>query len=54
MVADELRRQADHFIELSDLAQHISRAGGENAARRLREESGEEEMPQARPLKNAV
>jgi uncharacterized LabA/DUF88 family protein len=26
MVADELRRQADHFIELSDLADQISRA----------------------------
>lgn len=28
MVADELRRQADHFIELSDLAPLISRAPG--------------------------
>ena len=27
MVADELRRQADHFIELSKLAQHIARDG---------------------------
>lgn len=25
MVADELRRQADHFTDLSDLAQNISR-----------------------------
>jgi uncharacterized LabA/DUF88 family protein len=27
MVADELRRQADHFIELSKLANHIARDG---------------------------
>ena len=26
MVADELRRQADNFIELQDLAQHVARA----------------------------
>ncbi len=26
MVADELRRQADHFLDLDDLAQHIMRA----------------------------
>jgi uncharacterized LabA/DUF88 family protein len=29
MVADELRRQADMFVELADLAQHIQRAAGE-------------------------
>jgi uncharacterized LabA/DUF88 family protein len=29
MIADELRRQADMFIDLADLAQHIQRAGGE-------------------------
>ncbi len=29
MVADELRRQADMFVDLADLAQHIQRAGGE-------------------------
>src|SRR5262249_43386571 len=28
MVADELRRQADNFIELSELSQLIARAGG--------------------------
>jgi uncharacterized LabA/DUF88 family protein len=28
MVADELRRQADVFIELEDLEEHIARAGG--------------------------
>ena len=28
MVADELRRQADHFIDLVDLSQFIERAGG--------------------------
>jgi uncharacterized LabA/DUF88 family protein len=30
MVADELRRQADNFIELSELANLIARAGGQN------------------------
>ncbi len=29
MVADELRRQADMFVDLADLAQHIQRAAGE-------------------------
>lgn len=28
MVADELRRQADNFIELTELAPHVQRAGG--------------------------
>jgi len=32
MVADELRRQADHFIDLVDLMQYIERAGGQNTA----------------------
>lgn len=32
MVADELRRQADHFIDLLDLSESIERAGGPNAA----------------------
>src|ERR1700684_2222664 len=31
MVADELRRQADNFIELQDLMPHISRARSEGA-----------------------
>ncbi|MEX0694710.1 MAG: NYN domain-containing protein [Rhodospirillales bacterium] len=29
MIADELRRQADTFIELSDIQKHIQRAGGQ-------------------------
>ncbi|MBL8833777.1 MAG: NYN domain-containing protein [Rhodospirillales bacterium] len=29
MVSDELRRQADMFVDLFDLAQHIQRTGGE-------------------------
>ncbi len=33
MVADELRREADHFIELADLKQHIARDPAERAAR---------------------
>ena len=32
MVADELRRAADNFIELAELANLIARAGGQNAA----------------------
>lgn len=28
MISDELRRQADHFIELTSLAEHIRREGG--------------------------
>ncbi|MDE1151799.1 MAG: NYN domain-containing protein [Micavibrio sp.] len=32
MVADELRRQADHFIDLVELMQYIERAGGQNTA----------------------
>ncbi|HCS23932.1 MAG TPA: NYN domain-containing protein, partial [Rhodospirillaceae bacterium] len=33
MVADELRRQADHFIDLVDLMEFITRqGGGQNAA----------------------
>jgi hypothetical protein len=32
MVADELRRQADNFIELQDLMPHIARARIEGAA----------------------
>lgn len=61
MVADELRRQADNFIELTELAPLISRAGGPNAARQmpdqvpqfgqgepspLLEEDDEDDMPQ--------
>ncbi|MSP51490.1 MAG: NYN domain-containing protein [Alphaproteobacteria bacterium] len=41
MVADELRRQADTFIELSDLAPHISRQGSK--PERRRDEPGESE-----------
>ena len=32
MVADELRRQADHFVDLVDLMAHIERAAGERPA----------------------
>jgi uncharacterized LabA/DUF88 family protein len=32
MVADELRRQADNFIELEDLKTQIAREGGPRAA----------------------
>ena len=32
MVADELRRQADNFIELDDLRSQIAREGGKSAA----------------------
>ena len=32
MVADELRRQADHFIDLLDLSEYIERAGAPQTA----------------------
>lgn len=37
MVADELRRQADNFVELADLAEHISRTNGQRESREERE-----------------
>jgi uncharacterized LabA/DUF88 family protein len=57
MVADELRRQADNFIELSELSQLIARAGGPRqqqqqdlpgrteASPMLSDEEDEEELP---------
>ena len=41
MAADDLRREADFFVELADLAQHISRPVSERPPRR--------EMPDADP-----
>ena len=41
MVADELRRQADNFIDLSDLAPHIQRSGF--TPRNAREEEDDED-----------
>jgi uncharacterized LabA/DUF88 family protein len=32
MVADDLRRQADHFIDLMDISEFIARAGGINTS----------------------
>lgn len=37
MVADELRRQADNFVELNDLAAHISRPNVTRESREVRE-----------------
>ena len=37
MGADELRRQADNFVELADLAEHISRPNGQRESREERE-----------------
>jgi uncharacterized LabA/DUF88 family protein len=39
MVADELRRQADHFVDLVDLMAHIERAAGERPAITANQES---------------
>ena len=36
MVADDLRRTADTFVELMDLMPHIQRSGGERPAREMR------------------
>jgi uncharacterized LabA/DUF88 family protein len=45
MVADELRRQADHFLDLEDLAAMIQRdhEGGERPARVPRQTQNEED-----------
>lgn len=37
MVADELRRQADNFVELAELAEYISRPTGQRESREERE-----------------
>lgn len=55
MIADELRRQADAFIDLADLAEHISRQQVE--PRRRAVSSGSRPMPlrgtPAEPAQNA-
>jgi uncharacterized LabA/DUF88 family protein len=44
MIADELRRQADHFIELQSLRGEVGREPGERAApRRAEPESDDDE-----------
>ncbi len=50
MISDELRRQADHFIELSSLADHIRREGGPSAGNaqqnhRHTDNDGDDTMP---------
>jgi uncharacterized LabA/DUF88 family protein len=47
MVSDELRRQADMFVDLFDLAQHIQRAAGER-----RENSGSSPALPTTPAEN--
>jgi len=46
MVADELRRQADHFIELSDIRDRIARKAGSGPANHAPEEKVEAEGDQ--------
>ena len=41
MIADELRRQADHFIELSSLAETIGRPQQDRPPRRERKDDDE-------------
>jgi len=43
MVADDLRRQADQFIDLADLRDDIGRAPGERDARRQEREMADDE-----------
>jgi len=43
MIADDLRRQADHFMELSDLADTLGRDPAQRPPRPAREESYEED-----------
>ncbi|ONK21286.1 NYN domain-containing protein, partial [Bacillus sp. VT-16-64] len=38
MISDELRRQADHFIDLTSLRTEIGREASERAPRRVEEE----------------
>ncbi|MEM7444671.1 MAG: NYN domain-containing protein [Pseudomonadota bacterium] len=42
MVSDDLRRLADNFIELHDLAPHIEREGGPNTARTAEEDADDQ------------
>ena len=49
MVADELRRQADNFIELMDLSPHIQRNTGFQRNGLSRDETEEVEPPQEEP-----
>ncbi len=44
MVADELRRQADHFLDLSTLVEEIARAGGQSNDYQDDEDLEEEEI----------
>lgn len=51
MIADDLRRQADHFIDLADLEETVGRNPAERAARALeRERERERERPLREPV----
>jgi len=43
MISDELRRQADHFMELADMEAEFGRQGGQRPARPARAEEAEED-----------
>lgn len=49
MVADELRRQADNFVELNDLATHISRPNVSRETREVREARYNQAKPDTQP-----
>ncbi|MDX1921988.1 MAG: NYN domain-containing protein [Alphaproteobacteria bacterium] len=49
MVADELRRAADNFIELAELANLIARAGGQNAAAGPQPHGSRNDQPSREP-----
>ena len=51
MVADELRRAADNFVELADLAEHVSRPNGQRETREEREARfrSQRDNPQPQP-----
>lgn len=44
MIADDLRRQADHFLELTQLKQHIGRDPSERPAHQQDDVDGEDEV----------
>ncbi|MFD1333388.1 NYN domain-containing protein [Methylopila musalis] len=46
MIADDLRRRADHFLDLADLSQKIGRDPSERAAREARRQAAIDTTPQ--------
>ncbi|MEM6710873.1 MAG: NYN domain-containing protein [Pseudomonadota bacterium] len=43
MISDDLRRQADHFLDLADLTDRLGRASADRGSRRERDDDGYED-----------